>query len=124
MGGKQCPSHLRVKDWSSRKYNGSHLQDSPERLQVAALTLNDGTQDVTSDNLENSADSMRKGVIREVLLNNDFLAKTVPSLIHFLKLTVQESAMSVLIFSVRGPRALTTQSNVVSGDDQLSCHFL
>lgn len=28
-----------------------YLQDSPESLQVAALALNDGTQDVTSDNL-------------------------------------------------------------------------
>lgn len=29
----------------------AHLQDSPERLQVAALTLNDGAEDMASDNL-------------------------------------------------------------------------
>lgn len=28
-----------------------YLQDSPERLQVAALALNDGAQDMASDNL-------------------------------------------------------------------------
>lgn len=29
----------------------AHLQDSPERLQVAPLALNDGAEDMASDNL-------------------------------------------------------------------------
>lgn len=38
-----------------RQPNGGnlYLQDSPERLQVAALALDNGTQDMTSDNLAN-----------------------------------------------------------------------
>lgn len=58
-GVKPCPSRVRVKGETSRKYKGSHLQDSPERLEVAALTLNDGTQDVPPDHLANRADSTR-----------------------------------------------------------------
>lgn len=32
-------------DWTA------HLQDSPERFQVAPLALNDGAEDMASDNL-------------------------------------------------------------------------
>lgn len=36
---------------TAAKRGNLYLQDPPERLQVAALALNDGAQDVTSDNL-------------------------------------------------------------------------
>ncbi len=35
----------------------AHLQDSPERLQVAPLALNDGAQDMASDNLRGTQTS-------------------------------------------------------------------
>ena len=35
----------------------AHLQDSPERLQVTALALNDGAEDMASDNLHRQQNS-------------------------------------------------------------------